>query len=314
VKKFLIISVNAIGDTYLSICGAYAINNYFPEAKIDFIIRKNSEFLFSGLNFINEIIIFDNFGQLNELKKEIRVRKYDYCFNYFPGRINTILNLLSGEIYKAGYWNFIKLKDWYTINQNILSNFNKANKFIWLKEYNYLDRINLVFKKSQLPISVNNKFRYSNFNISQFNFDNYILIHSCSKTSERALSNLHLISLTEYLNEAFNYDIIFIGSKNDKNYEFLHSIISDKIRLLTDLTIDSLIFLIKKAKLFLAIDSFPIHLADAYNTSFIGLFGPTNAKSVLINYSKSIQFGVGSLQYLNSEEFISAIKRVVNNE
>ena len=86
------------------------------------------------------------------------------------------------------------------------------------------------------------------------------------------------------------------------------------IKIIESPVIENLINVIKYAKLFIAVDSFPIHLADSYNTSFIGIFGPTKASSVLVNHYKSIQFEVDTLQRISNENLLKEIKEKIKLE
>ena len=311
-KKFLIISANAIGDTYLSLSGANELIKIFPDAQIDFFIKPNSTFLFSDLEIVNNIFVYHNIYNLLTIGKKIVNKRYDFSFNFFPGRLNTLINLISNAKLKSGYWNLLPLKDWSSSNQVVNSTVNNNLKIIWGKEDNYLELINLVFKKINFPFINTTKFIYPTTENYKHKTREYLLIHSCSKNQNRSFSNSHIQNLVSHLLKKFLLPIIIISDKNDRNAKFLESLITENVKLLKNPSIKDLIKLIREAKLFLGIDSFPLHLADAYNGPFIGIFAPTNPSSVLINSQKSIRFEGNSLFNIPDEKFISTIMKKVS--
>ena len=94
-KNILIVSVNAIGDTYISLAALEILKKNFDEVKINFVINKPSEFLFGPLKDIT-LYTLEKKKALNLLILLLKIRKgnYDYVFNFFPGRFNTVLTFL----------------------------------------------------------------------------------------------------------------------------------------------------------------------------------------------------------------------------
>ena len=313
-KRILIISVNAIGDTYLSLSGAIALKNYFPFCEIDFIINENSQFLFENLNFVNRIIVNKNIFQLAGTILKISKKTYDYSFNFFPGRLNTLLNIFSKSKIRAGYWNIFRIKDWSLTNQVVRSNMRNKKKYVWNCETNYLNRINLIFEFVNLSVAIGPKFEFPIKEDYAHKYSDYFLLHTCSKLGNRSLSNSNINILIDYLLKNFDKEIVFICSSDDSNLIFLESIQLERISILKDQCINNLVQIIKFSKLFFAIDSFPIHIADAYNTSFLGIFGPTDPSCVLIKSNNSIRFNIDSLQNVQDDKFIDTIKMKITKD
>lgn len=307
-NRFLIVSVNAIGDTYLSLIGARKIKDLFPNSKIDFVISPHSDFLFSNVNFINEIIIHN--GLINSIVSILKINKmrYDYVFNFFPGRINTLLNISARARIKAGYWNFLKVKDWSCSDMRVNSNIKKSNFLVWKKDSSYLEKISLVLQTANINVSLSSKLIFPIKNIRSQNYGKYYLLHTSSRVNDRSLSNKHSKDLVEFLWKRFDQNILIIASVEDKNYRFIKSLESKNIKIINNPDLPLLIDLIISSRLFIAIDSFPIHIADAYDTPFLGIFGPTNPESVLVNSSKSVKFNIKSLLDVSSERFLNTIE------
>src|ERR1051326_5507105 len=83
--KFLVIQTAFLGDVILATSVVEKIHQFFPEAKIDFLLRKGNENVFDNHPFINEIIILDKKNQkwknLVSTAKKVRQNKYDKIIN-----------------------------------------------------------------------------------------------------------------------------------------------------------------------------------------------------------------------------------------
>ena len=58
-KKILVIQTAFIGDVILATAVIEQLNKYYPEVKLDFLLRKGNESLLKDHPFLNELIIWD---------------------------------------------------------------------------------------------------------------------------------------------------------------------------------------------------------------------------------------------------------------
>jgi len=84
-NKILVIQTAFIGDVILATPVLEVLHNHFPDAKLDFLIRKGNENLLSGHPFINELLIWNKserkYQHLFSMLKRIRRTKYDLVIN-----------------------------------------------------------------------------------------------------------------------------------------------------------------------------------------------------------------------------------------
>jgi ADP-heptose:LPS heptosyltransferase len=84
-KKFLIIQTAFIGDVVLATVLIEKLHEYFPDAQIDFLLRKGNEQLLAGHPFLHEILIWDKKQNkqknLFRMLKRIRGNRYDKVIN-----------------------------------------------------------------------------------------------------------------------------------------------------------------------------------------------------------------------------------------
>ncbi|MEM9025193.1 MAG: glycosyltransferase family 9 protein, partial [Bacteroidota bacterium] len=84
-KQFLIIQTAFIGDVILATPVIEKLHRHYPEARIDFLLRKGNEGLLQGHPHLNEVIIWDKrnkkYNHLFEVIGRIRQVHYDAVIN-----------------------------------------------------------------------------------------------------------------------------------------------------------------------------------------------------------------------------------------
>jgi ADP-heptose:LPS heptosyltransferase len=84
-QKFLIIQTAFVGDVVLATPVIEKIHRFFPEAEIDFLLRKGNEQLLNGHPYIHEILVWDKkknkTRNLIRILYRIRKNKYDKVIN-----------------------------------------------------------------------------------------------------------------------------------------------------------------------------------------------------------------------------------------
>jgi heptosyltransferase-2 len=58
-KTILIIQTASIGDVILATPVVEKLHQFYPDARIDFLLKKGTEVLFSGHPFLNEVLVWD---------------------------------------------------------------------------------------------------------------------------------------------------------------------------------------------------------------------------------------------------------------
>lgn len=105
-NKILVIQTASIGDVILATPVIEKLHRFYPEAKIDFLVKRGSEGLFTGHPFLHEIIIWDKKRKLRTLPSlinKIRKNKYDLAINIQRFASTGLLTILSGANSTIGF-------------------------------------------------------------------------------------------------------------------------------------------------------------------------------------------------------------------
>lgn len=105
--NFLIIQTSFIGDVVLATAVAEKLHAFYPDASIDFLLRKGNESLLKGHPFINQVLIWDKQEgkKRNLLRMALRVRsmRYTHVINLHRFGSTGFITFLSGAKHKIGF-------------------------------------------------------------------------------------------------------------------------------------------------------------------------------------------------------------------
>ncbi len=105
--KFLVIQTAFIGDVILATALVEKIHRHYPDASIDFLLRKGNESLLKGHPSISQTIIWDKKGgkytNLLRILQQIRRKQYDVVINCQRFAASGLLTAFSAAKEKLGF-------------------------------------------------------------------------------------------------------------------------------------------------------------------------------------------------------------------
>jgi ADP-heptose:LPS heptosyltransferase len=106
-RQILVIQTAFIGDAILATAVLEKLHAHFPEAAIDFLVRKGNESLFVGHPFLRRVLVRDKIlGKLKSLRlvlREVRSAKYDIVANLHRFASSGIIAGFSGAKHICGF-------------------------------------------------------------------------------------------------------------------------------------------------------------------------------------------------------------------
>ncbi|MEL6924472.1 MAG: glycosyltransferase family 9 protein, partial [Bacteroidota bacterium] len=105
--SFLIIQTAFIGDVILATPVLEKIHQYFPDASIDFLVRKGNESLLDNHPFLRRVLVWDKrrqkYPHLWQLLRDIRSQQYTYVVNLQRFTASGLLTAFSGAPHRIGF-------------------------------------------------------------------------------------------------------------------------------------------------------------------------------------------------------------------
>ncbi|HEY4111535.1 glycosyltransferase family 9 protein [Puia sp.] len=106
-QKFLVIQTAFIGDVVLATALIEKLHAFYPDARIDFLVRKGNEGLLLGHPYLHEVLIWDKKQNkqrnLFRLLRRIRAEKYDTVINVQRFFATGLLTAFSGAKQTIGF-------------------------------------------------------------------------------------------------------------------------------------------------------------------------------------------------------------------
>ncbi len=106
-NRILVIQTAFIGDVILATAVVEKLHQYFPDAKIDFLLRKGNENILEGHTVIHNLLVWDKqnrkYASLMDLVFTIRSRRYDLVVNLQRFFSSGLLTVLSGAKITVGF-------------------------------------------------------------------------------------------------------------------------------------------------------------------------------------------------------------------
>lgn len=293
-KSFLIIQTAFIGDVILATPIIEKLHQHYPDADIDFLLRKGNESLLKGHPKLREVLIWNKkqqkYRHLFQLSRKIRQQKYDAVINVQRFAASGFLTAFSRANKRIGFdknpFSFFYNKK---IKHQLGSGIHEVSRNLQLIQH----LTDSEFVRPALYPS-DNDFEIVNPYLS----DDYICIAPASVWHTKQFPAEKWIELTQAL--PLDLNILLIGSPADgsicemiKTTSYHPNIynLAGKLSLLQSAA------LIRDARMTYTNDSAPMHLASAMNAPVTAVycstvpdfgFGPLSSESHIIQTTEKL--------------------------
>ncbi len=106
-NRILVIQTSFIGDVILATAVCEKLHHYYPDARLDLLVREGNEGLFEQHPFLNEVLVWNKqeskYSNLRKLGKKIRSHSYDLVVNLHRFAASGYLTWTSQAPNRAGF-------------------------------------------------------------------------------------------------------------------------------------------------------------------------------------------------------------------
>jgi len=270
--KFLIIQTAFIGDVILATPIIEKLHHFYPNAEIDFLLRKGNENLLKNHPYVSNLLIWNKkenkFKNLYKIIKLIRSKKYNYVINIQRFASTGIITAFSGGKIKVGFnknpFSFLFTR---RIKHEIGSGKHEVERNIKLISEITDDS---VYKPKLYPSDEDFQI------VSQYKMRPYICMAPTSVWFTKQFPSEKWIELISRIGK--EYQVYLLGGPDDK--EACNKIMEACSRSNIDNLCGKLSFLqtsalMKNASMNYVNDSAPMHMASAMNASTTAIFCST---------------------------------------
>lgn len=287
-NKILIIQTAFIGDVILTTPVVEKLSEFYPDAKIDFLLRRGNEQLLENHPKINEILIWTKKGRkyrsLFQVVKLVRSKNYDVIINVQRFLAAGIITVLSGAKLKVGF-----------IKNPLSFLFNKTIRHRLIGQHETSRNLSLVREltddKYVRPKLYPSKSQYES--IKKYQTSPYLCFAPTSVWGTKQFPSLKWVELI--LSQDDNWTIYLLGGPADSEEceELLTMCERENLfNLSGKLTFLESAALMKGAIMNYVNDSAPMHMASSVNAPTNAIFCstvPSFGFGPIANYSKVIE-------------------------
>ena len=288
-KKICIIHLNQIGDLVFSLPLLKSLRDQFPQAVIHSIVKPYLAELLKDSPYVDEIYFrASGFAAKLRLLKKIRKNNYDLLISLSRSEECLVMASFSKAGIKAGFPDF-PWKPFFDVKETIDGHNSWYNNSKLLKALGITVSKNDYVGLIRTDATADNLFLPERFVVVSPGASN----RRVTKTWEEE----KFADLIFLLYEKFGLIPVLVGSAdNVASNKIIEDYVTkkaggDKIKLVNfsgKINLQTLCAVIKKAALFVGIDSGIMHLASSLDIPVVGLFGPTDPFYVGPQNEKSI--------------------------
>lgn len=294
-KKILVIQTASIGDVILATPIIEKLHFHFPEAKIDFLVKKGNQSLFEGHPFLHKVLIWDKttnkYRNFNGLIDVLRNNTYDGVINVQRFAASGLLTVYSGAKLKIG---FNKNPFSLLYSKRIKHTIKKGNRH---EVERNLDLVRVITDESTFPVKLYPSQR-DFAKMSQYKTVQYITISPASLWFTKQFPQEKWVEFIKKTDP--NTRIYFLGSQND--HQLTVEIIQlsghlNSLNLTGKLSFLESAALMRDAVMNFVNDSAPMHLASSVNAATTAIycstvpsfgFGPLSEKAVVVETKENM--------------------------
>lgn len=291
-QRILIVKLRHHGDMLLTTPVINTLKANYPEAQIDVLLYKETQDMLADNPALTQVFIIDrqwkkqgtraHLAQEWRLIRQLQARQYDLVVNLADQWRSALVTRLTGAAVRLGF-DFPKRRGalWRHCHTHLVPVDDHANLHTVEQNLSLLQPLGLKITNSQVTMSYAPQDWQACATLLQQHgiSDGYIMVQPTSRWFFKCWSEEKMAATISALH-ADGHTIVITSGPDAKERQMVERIVAQSppqgvVSLSGQLTLRQLAALIDHAKLFIGVDSVPMHMAAALQTPCIALFGPS---------------------------------------
>lgn len=277
-ERILVLQLKRIGDLILTFPALAALRAARPEARITLVVADAGGQLSPILPGADRAFVYRRSGTNGILWRHLLFSKYDTVLDFTGTDRSTIMAILSKARRKVTYAKLAEKKRW---RGRVFKHLSGASvRDLHTVDYHLalLSEIGIPVPPLSPEITVPTAIREAVENRLAA-IGPFALIHPGTARAEKYWPAERWAEIATHLREQHHFPVVMTGSADvseQAELEKLRTLSPDLVDLSGALSLVEVAEVIRRARIAIGVDSAAMHLANAFLTPQIVLFGPTN--------------------------------------
>jgi len=272
--KVLLFQTAFLGDLILTSPLIKSLKKTFPDSEVHLVVRKGLESVFNGFSAVDRIIPFDKKG-VWKFSKKLRQEGYSLAVSPHRSHRTALILFLSRIPRRIGYdkagFSFLYTD---TVSHEFRRELHEVNRLLNLLKPLEAEHSVVYDREVELPLS-REEFEE---NLKKFSLKEsaYAVLAPGSVWPTKAWLPEYFAEVGKYLLKK-GIPVVIVGSKADYRYckKVFREMDGAAVNLCGKTSLKEFFAVIKGAKLLISNDSSPVHVAAAFKTPVIEIYGAT---------------------------------------
>jgi len=277
--KILVLQLKRIGDLILTTPALFALRQHCPEAHITLAVEESCRDLLEGIASVDATLVFSRRKSNAKLWRKLALASFDVCLDFTGNDRTAFYSVLSKSKERIAF-QWVQKSRFRALFYNKLVDSPVRNHHTIDHHLHLLKGLGI--DSGPVPITLTVP-EWANKKAGQLLegagiTGDFIALHPGTARIEKYWAPERWAEVVEYCQRELKVPCVITGGKEGFEQSQITAIksqsacadLSGRLDLLT------LAALSRRAKLVLSVDSAPMHLAAAFQTPQVALFGPTN--------------------------------------
>jgi ADP-heptose:LPS heptosyltransferase len=281
--RILVLQLKRIGDLILTTPALWALRQNLPKARIVLAVEAGSREMLPAIDFVDDTLVYERRGQNGALWRHLLLRHYDTCLDFSGTDRSALFGVLSKARRRITFEWVQRSRFRHVFYNEFVASSVRENHTV--DHYLHLLRaLNIPIRKDA-PVVLHLP-EWAPLKARQLLGEagvtgSYVLVHPGTARPEKYWTAGRWAEVIRWCEGNLGMRCVLSGSADGHEQNHLTAIkeaypgiegrdLSGRLDLLT------LAALAQGAGLVLTVDSAPMHLASAFGTPQVALFGPTN--------------------------------------